>query len=101
MRIKSSEAIIKVLEEENVSHIFSLPGGHIQPIFDAIYDSNLQLISVRHEQAADHMADGYARFKRELGGVSGNRGSRSHEPRNRCRGGLRGLFAADSANGPG
>nr|MDO8076532.1 thiamine pyrophosphate-binding protein [Candidatus Freyarchaeota archaeon] len=57
MRIKSSEAIVKVLERENVSHIFSLPGGHIQPIFDAIYDSNLQLISVRHEQAAAHMAD--------------------------------------------
>nr|MDO8091258.1 thiamine pyrophosphate-binding protein [Candidatus Sigynarchaeota archaeon] len=74
MRIKSSEAIIKVLEEENVSHIFSLPGGHIQPIFDAIYDSNLQLISVRHEQAAAHMADGYARFKREPGVCLGTAG---------------------------
>ncbi|MHA1432001.1 MAG: thiamine pyrophosphate-binding protein [Candidatus Freyarchaeota archaeon] len=74
MRIKSSEAIIKVLEKENVSHIFSLPGGHIQPIFDAIYDSNLQLISVRHEQAAAHMADGYARFKREPGVCLGTAG---------------------------
>lgn len=75
MLIKSCEAIVEILRGEKVSHIFSLPGGHIQPIFDAVYDADdLELISVRHEQAAAHMADGYARIKRKPGVCLGTAG---------------------------
>ncbi len=55
------EKIIQCLEREGVDRIFGLSGGAVMPIFDALVDSKIQLILVRHEQGATHMADGYAR----------------------------------------
>jgi acetolactate synthase-1/2/3 large subunit len=49
------------LEREGVECIFGLSGGAVIPIFDALLDSKIKLILVRHEQGATHMADGYAR----------------------------------------
>lgn len=60
--INGAQAIIRCLENQGVEYIFGYPGGAAMPIFDAIYDSKkIQLILVRHEQGATHMADGYAR----------------------------------------
>lgn len=56
-----AEALIKCLEKKGVEYIFGYPGGAAIPIFDALYDSTIKLILVRHEQGATHMADGYAR----------------------------------------
>ena len=56
-----AEIIIDALEKEGVRYIFGYPGGANLPIFDAIYDSEIELVLVRHEQGAIHMADGYAR----------------------------------------
>ncbi len=56
-----AQALIKSLEKLGVTYIFGYPGGAAMPIFDALYDSSIQLILVRHEQGATHMADGYAR----------------------------------------
>ena len=56
-----AELLIKCLENKGVEYIFGYPGGANLPIFDAIYDSKIELILVRHEQGATHMADGYAR----------------------------------------
>ncbi len=53
--------MIECLKKEGVEAIFGLPGGAILPTFDALYDSGLRFILVRHEQGAAHMADGYAR----------------------------------------
>jgi acetolactate synthase-1/2/3 large subunit len=55
------EKVIQCLEREGVEYIFGLSGGAAMPMFDALVDSKIQLILVRHEQGATHMADGYAR----------------------------------------
>lgn len=56
-----AEALIKCLEAQGVEYIFGYPGGSVIPIFDALVNSKIKLILVRHEQGAAHMADGYAR----------------------------------------
>lgn len=56
-----AKLLIESLENLGVEYIFGYPGGAVMPIFDALYDSSIQLILVRHEQGATHMADGYAR----------------------------------------
>jgi acetolactate synthase-1/2/3 large subunit len=56
-----AEALIRALEREGVEYVFGLSGGAAMPIFDALVDSKIKLILVRHEQGATHMADGYAR----------------------------------------
>ena len=55
------EKLVQCLEREGVEYVFGLSGGAAMPIFDALVDSRIQLILVRHEQGATHMADGYAR----------------------------------------
>jgi acetolactate synthase I/II/III large subunit len=62
-----AKALIQALEKEGVDIVFGLPGGANLPIYDALVDSNLRHILVRHEQSASHMADGYARIKRKAG----------------------------------
>ncbi len=59
--ITGAEALIRCLEDLGVDYIFGLSGGAAIPIFDALVDSKIKLILVRHEQGATHMADGYAR----------------------------------------
>jgi len=59
--LNGAEVLIKCLEEHGVEYIFGYPGGAAIPIFDALVDSKIKLILVRHEQGATHIADGYAR----------------------------------------
>ena len=56
-----AEKLIQCLEREGVEYIFGYSGGAAMPLFDALVDSDIELILVRHEQGATHMADGYAR----------------------------------------
>ncbi len=56
-----AEALLRGLEEQGVEYIFGLSGGAAIPIFDALVESSIHLVLVRHEQGAVHMADGYAR----------------------------------------
>jgi acetolactate synthase-1/2/3 large subunit len=56
-----AERLIQALEREGVEHVFGLSGGAAMPIFDALVDSKIQLVLVRHEQGGTHMADGFAR----------------------------------------
>ncbi len=65
--MKGSEAIIKSLEQQGVKHIFGHPGGAILDVYDALYESNIEHILVRHEQCAAHAADGYARASGKIG----------------------------------
>ncbi len=53
--------VAEVLAREGVTHLFTLTGGHIAPIFDGCLDVGIRVVDVRHEQAAAHMADGWAR----------------------------------------
>jgi len=67
MKLTGAQIMIKCLEMEGVEYLFGLPGGAILPTFDALYDSKLKFILVRHEQGASHMADGYARATGKVG----------------------------------
>jgi acetolactate synthase-1/2/3 large subunit len=60
MRMNGGEALCKALEMEGTEVVFGLPGGAILPVYDAILNSSLRHILVRHEQGAGHMAEGYA-----------------------------------------
>ena len=60
--INGGDALIRALADENIDLIFGYPGGAALHIYDAIYKQNkVQHILVRHEQAAVHAADGFAR----------------------------------------
>lgn len=60
-QMTGAQALVKCLEHNGVEYIFGLPGGSVIPIFDALVNSKIKFILVRHEQGATHMADGYAR----------------------------------------
>jgi len=68
--ITGANAILKVLSEQGVEVIFGYPGGAILPIYDALFKLNsIRHILVRHEQAAVHAAEGYARSTGKVGVV--------------------------------
>ena len=60
--LSGADILIRSLQEEDVDYVFGYPGGAVLHIYDALFTQNrIQHILVRHEQAATHMADGYAR----------------------------------------
>jgi len=62
VELTGAEIVVQSLVEEGVEHLFGYPGGAVLHIYDAIHQQEeLQHILVRHEQAATHAADGYAR----------------------------------------
>ena len=71
--ITGAEALMRALVNEGVTTIFGYPGGSIMPVFDALYDYTrgekkaFNHILVRHEQAAAHAAEGYARVSGNVG----------------------------------
>jgi acetolactate synthase-1/2/3 large subunit len=67
MKIAVSELIVRFMERLNIAHIFGMPGAHILPVYDCLYDSKIASILVKHEQGAAFMACGYARAS---GGIS-------------------------------
>jgi len=66
-KITGAQMLIKCLKKEGVDIIFGFPGGVVIPIYDALYDSDIRHILVRHEQGAAHAADGYARVTGKTG----------------------------------
>jgi len=70
MQLTGSEIIVKTLVDRGADTIFGYPGGAVLPIYDAIFKQNeLRHILVRHEQAAVHAAEGYARSTGKVGVV--------------------------------
>lgn len=67
--LSGAQVILDCLKREGVDTIFGYPGGSAIPLFDALLDSNIQMILSRHEQGATHMADGYARATGKVGVV--------------------------------
>ncbi len=68
MKLSGAQILIKSLEEQGVDTIFGYPGGQAIHIYDALYDSKIiRHILTRHEQAAIHAADGYARATGKVG----------------------------------
>jgi len=66
-KITGAQMIVKCLKEEKVEVIFGYPGGKVIPLYDALFDSDIRHILVRHEQCAAHAADGYARVTGKTG----------------------------------
>ena len=65
--MRGGEAIIESLKNMGVKTIFGYPGGQTIPFYDMLYDADIDHILVRHEQAASHAADGYARASGRVG----------------------------------
>ena len=67
MKLTGAKILIESLVREKVEIMFGIPGGVVLPIFDALYDAPIKFILTRHEQAAAHAADGYARATGKVG----------------------------------
>ena len=68
MSVKTgAKILIEGLQREGVETMFGYPGGVVLPIYDELYNSSLRHILVRHEQAAAHAADGFARASGRVG----------------------------------
>ncbi len=66
MQIPVSELIVRYMERLGIECIFGIPGSHILPVYDALYDSPIRTVLAKHEQGAAFMAGGHARV---TGGV--------------------------------
>ena len=67
MERTGSQIVWEVLSQEGVEVVFGYPGGAILPVYNAMLDSKVRHVLVRHEQGAAHMADGYARASGRVG----------------------------------
>ena len=68
MELTGAEIAIRCLQEEDVEYVFGYPGGAVLFIYDALFNQDkVKHILVRHEQAAVHAADGYARSTDKVG----------------------------------
>ncbi|MCD7782207.1 MAG: thiamine pyrophosphate-binding protein [Methanosphaera sp.] len=65
--INNAQYLVGKLEEEGVKYIFGYPGEQVLPIYEAIRTSNIKHVLMRHEQAAVHAADAYARVTGDYG----------------------------------
>ncbi|WP_457422963.1 acetolactate synthase 3 catalytic subunit [Roseateles sp. P5_E7] len=66
--LNGSEILVRCLQAEGVRHLWGYPGGAVLYIYDALYkQDSIQHVLVRHEQAAVHAADGFARASGEVG----------------------------------
>jgi acetolactate synthase I/II/III large subunit len=65
--LRGADVLVRSLEAAGVRTVFTLSGNHIMPVFDAVLGRSIDLIHVRHEAAAVHMADAYARLTGEVG----------------------------------
>ena len=64
---RGADALARILAKAGVRKVFTLSGNHVMPVFDAALDAGLELVHVRHEAAAVHMADAWARITGEPG----------------------------------
>ncbi|EKE18041.1 MAG: hypothetical protein ACD_10C00154G0003, partial [uncultured bacterium] len=68
MELSGAEILIRCLQEEKVEYVFGYPGGAVLFIYDALFQQDkVKHVLVRHEQAAVHAADGYARSSDRVG----------------------------------
>jgi len=66
--LNGSDILVRCLQAENVKYIWGYPGGAVLYIYDALYKQDtIEHVLVRHEQAAVHAADGYARATGDVG----------------------------------
>jgi acetolactate synthase-1/2/3 large subunit len=66
-KIRGADIVARTLDSAGLRTVFTLSGNHIMPVFDAAIGTGLKLVHVRHEAAAVHMADAWARLTGECG----------------------------------
>lgn len=67
MKVQVSELIVKYMQRLGIDTIFGMPGAHILPVYDSLYDSPIQSVLAKHEQGAAFMACGYSRASGRIG----------------------------------
>ncbi len=67
MELTGAEILVESLKKEGVDTLFGYPGGVVLNVYDVLYDADIRHVLVRHEQAAVHAADGYARASGKVG----------------------------------
>ncbi len=65
--IRGADIVAQTLERFGVENFFSLSGNHIMPVYDALRDTQIDIIHVRQEAACVHMADAYSRITGDVG----------------------------------
>jgi len=65
--LRGADLVARALGRAGTRHVFTLSGNHVMSVFDAALDAGLPLLHVRHEAAAVHMADAWARLTGEVG----------------------------------
>ncbi|TWE23241.1 glyoxylate carboligase [Prauserella muralis] len=73
-KIPVMQAVVEVLASEGVDTAFGCPGAAILPLYQALQDSDIEHLVVRHEEGATHMADGWARTTGNVGVAIGTSG---------------------------
>ena len=66
-KFRGADVVVRTLQQYGASKLFTLSGNHIMPVFDAVHGSGVELVHVRHEAAAVHMAEGWARVTGKVG----------------------------------
>jgi len=75
MKMKGSDLLVKLLEENDVTHVFGVPGGHLLKFYDSLTDTDEIIpILTKHESGASFMATGFAQVSNELGVCAGTVG---------------------------
>ncbi|MBE2317372.1 biosynthetic-type acetolactate synthase large subunit [Solirubrobacter sp. CPCC 204708] len=72
--MRGADSLIRALEGAGVDTIFGVPGGAALPVYDALFDSSIRHVLMRHEQGAGHAAEGYARASGKPGVALGTSG---------------------------
>ncbi len=67
MKVQVSEFIVRYMERLGIEYVFGMPGAHILPVYDRLYDSSIRSVLAKHEQGAAFMAGGYARASGGIG----------------------------------
>jgi acetolactate synthase I/II/III large subunit len=65
--MRGADVLVETLARAGVRKVFTLSGNHVMPVFDAALGKGMDLVHVRHEAAAVHMADAWARMTGEVG----------------------------------
>ena len=65
--VTGGQLVARMLKREGVRHVFTLSGLHVAPIYAGLVEEGIQVVDTRHEQAAAHAADAYARITRGIG----------------------------------
>lgn len=64
---RGADVLVAAMKQTGVRRVFTLSGNHIMPLYDALFGSGIELVHVRHEAAAVHMADAWSRITGQIG----------------------------------